>query len=98
MTKKGKTLIIQLWCLTYAKDTISLVKIPRNTGFYHSTKKRQHSFHILKSFFSSDTHQSIKTSDSDLKVNRNIYPDAVNVVGCERSFMNTGFLLMVQIH
>ena len=24
----------------------------------------------------------MKTSDSDLKVNRNIYPDAVNVIGC----------------
>ena len=36
----------------------------------------------LKSFFSSDAHQSMKTSDSDVKVNRNIYPDAVNVLGC----------------
>ena len=31
--------------------------------------------------FSSDTHQSLKTSDSDLKVNQHIYPDAVNVLG-----------------
>ena len=30
-----------------------------------------------KQLFSSDTHQSMKTSVSDLKVNRNIYPDAV---------------------
>ena len=44
--------------------------------FCHSTKKRQHYFHILKAFLS-DTHQSMKTSDNDLKVNRNIYPDAV---------------------
>ena len=51
------------------------------TELYHSTKKWQHSFHILKAF-SSDTHQSMKTSDSNLKVNRNIYPDAVNVIGC----------------
>ena len=29
-----------------------------------------------------ETHKSMKTSDSDLKVNRNIYPDAVNVIGC----------------
>ena len=36
----------------------------------------------FKAFFSSDTHQSIKTSDNDLKVNRNIYSDAVNVLGC----------------
>ena len=51
------------------------------TELYHSTKKQQHSFHIQK-LFSSDTHQSTKTSDSDLKVNRNIYPDAVKVIGC----------------
>ena len=31
--------------------------------------------------FLSDTHQSMKTSDSNLKVNRNIYPDAVT---CDR--------------
>ena len=29
----------------------------------------------------SSTHQSMKTSDNDLKVNLNIYPDAVNVIG-----------------
>ena len=40
---------------------------------YNSTTKRQHSFHILKAF-SSDTYQSMKTPDRDLKVNRNIYP------------------------
>ena len=45
------------------------------TEFYHSTKQWQHSFDILNSFFSSDTHQSMETSDSDLKVNRNIYAD-----------------------
>ena len=50
------------------------------TELYHSTKKLQHSFDILK-LLSSDTHQSMKTSDSDLKVNRNIYPDAVT---CEK--------------
>ena len=33
----------------------------------------------LEAFYSSDTHQSMKTSDSDLKVNQNIYPDAVNL-------------------
>ena len=43
--------------------------------------KQQHSFDILESFFSADTHQSMKTSDSDLKVNQNIYPD---VVKCDR--------------
>ena len=35
-----------------------------------------------RKIFSSDTHQSMKTSDNDLKVNLNIYPDAVNVLGC----------------
>ena len=44
-------------------------------------KKWQHSFDTLKSFFSLGTHQSMKTLDSDLKVNRNIYPDVVNVIG-----------------
>ena len=51
-------------------------------GLYYSTKKRQHPFDILKSCSSSDTRQSMKTSDSDLKVNRNIYPDAVT---CNRT-------------
>ena len=44
---------------------------------YYSTRKWQHSFDMLKSFFLSDTHQSMAKSDSSLKVNRNIYPDAV---------------------
>ena len=51
------------------------------TELYHSTKKRQHSFTYLTAC-SSDTHQSMKTSDSNLKVNRNIYQNAVNVIGC----------------
>jgi len=29
----------------------------------------------------SNTHKSVKILDSNLKVNRNIYPDAVNVIG-----------------
>ena len=41
-------------------------------------KKRQQSFHLQK-LFSSGTQQSMKTSDSDLKVNQNIFPDVVNV-------------------
>ena len=36
------------------------------TELYYSRKKQQHSFDILKSFLS-DTHQSMKMSDSDLK-------------------------------
>ena len=43
---------------------------------YNSTKKRQHYFDILKAFFVRHSSE-YKTSDSDRKVNRNIYPDAV---------------------
>ena len=56
--------------------------------FYHSTKERQHSFHIQK-LFSSDTHQSMKTSDNGLKINRNIHPDAVT---CDRMRPNWSHL------
>ena len=60
----------------------SINKSVREVEHFHSTKKRQHSCHILKSYFSSfDIHQSMKTSDSGLKVNPNIYPDAVS---CDR--------------
>ena len=45
------------------------------TELYHSTKKRQDSFDILKSFFIRHSSE-YKTSDSDQKVNRNIFPDA----------------------
>ena len=44
-------------------------------GIYNSTKKRQHHFDILKPFFVRQS-SVYKTSDSDRKVNRNIYPDA----------------------
>ena len=43
---------------------------------WNSTKKRQHYFDILKAFFVRHSSE-YKTSDSDRKVNRNIYPDAV---------------------
>ena len=43
-------------------------------------KKRQHYFDILKAFFIRHSLE-YKTSDSDRKVNRNIYPDAVT---CDR--------------
>ena len=46
------------------------------TELYSSTKKRQHYFDILKAFFVRHSSE-YKTSDSDRKVNRNIYPDAV---------------------
>ena len=39
-------------------------------------KKRQHYFDILKAFFVRYSSEN-KASDSDRKVNRNIYPDAV---------------------
>ena len=42
----------------------------------NSTKKRQHYLDILKAFFVRHSSE-YKTSDSDRKVNRNIYPDAV---------------------
>ena len=48
----------------------------RKTDFYNGTKKRQHYFDILKAFFVRHSSE-YKTSDSDRKVNRNIYPDAV---------------------
>ena len=43
---------------------------------YNSTKKRQHYFDLLKAFFVRHSSE-YKTSDSDRKVNHNIYPDAV---------------------
>ena len=42
---------------------------------YYSTKKKQHSSDILKSFFIRHSSE-YETSDNDLIVNRNIYPDA----------------------
>ena len=46
------------------------------TKHYNSTKKRQHYFDILRAFFVRHSSE-YETSDSDRKVNRNIYPDAV---------------------
>ena len=47
---------------------------------YYSTKKWQHSFHIMKAFFVRHSSE-YEASDSDRKANRNIYPDAVT---CDR--------------
>ena len=47
-----------------------------NEILYDTTKKRQHYFDILKAFFVRHSSE-YKTSDSDRKVNRNAYPDAV---------------------
>ena len=52
------------------------VKMCINSFLYNSTKKRQHYFDILKAFFVRHSSE-YKTSDSDRKVNRNIYSDAV---------------------
>ena len=43
---------------------------------YNSTKKRQPYFDILKAYFVRHSSE-YRTSDSDRKVNRNIYQDAV---------------------
>ena len=43
---------------------------------HNSTKKRQHYFDILKAFFVQHSSE-YKSLDSDQKVNRNIYPDAI---------------------
>ena len=40
--------------------------------FHYSTKKRKHSFSILKAFFVRHSSE-YETSDNDQKVNRNIY-------------------------
>ena len=47
-----------------------------STELYNSTKKRQHYFDILKAFFIRHSSE-YKTSDSERKVNRKIYPNAV---------------------
>ena len=65
-----------------ARNGSNLIRLPRlktehvRRCFYNSTKKRQHYFDILKAFFVRHSSE-YKTSDSDRKVNRNIYPDAV---------------------
>ena len=45
---------------------------------FYSTKKQQHYFDILKAIFFRHSSE-YKASDSDRKVNRNIYPDAVTL-------------------
>ena len=49
--------------------------------FFTTARKSGNLLLTYLKVFSSDTHQSMKTSDGDLKVNRNIYPDAVT---CDR--------------
>ena len=58
------------------KSTIANLTLRIRILAYNSTKKRQHYFDILKAFFVRHSSE-YKTSDSDRKVNRNIYPDAV---------------------
>ena len=64
--------------LFFPRHEILMYRLLQN---YHRTKKGRHCFHIQK-LFSSDTHQNMKMSDGDLKVNRNIFPYAVNAIGC----------------
>ena len=45
------------------------------TELHYRTKKRKHSFSILKAFFVRHSSEYV-TSDNDRKVNRNIKPDA----------------------
>ena len=63
-------------CDYVAKKQNQYQTIKENLDLYNSTKKRQHYFDILKAFFSRHSSE-YKMSDSDRKVNRNIYPDAV---------------------
>jgi len=69
------------------KNVSTLIPIPKRTNsllvLQNSTTARK-SGNILLTYlklFSSDTYQSMKTSDHDIKVNRHIYPDAVT---CDR--------------
>ena len=39
----------------------------------------------------------MKTSDNDVKVNRNIHPDAVSVIGCVQSYFHLSVLESVYI-
>ena len=56
--------------------TISIVeKSVGTTELHYGTKKREHSFNILKAFFARNSSE-YETSDNDRKVNRNIEPDA----------------------
>ena len=73
-TTREPTLILKtavIW--TYDKEGHSIYIL---YILYNSTKKRQHYFDTLKAFFVRHSSE-YKTSDSDQKVNRNIYPDAV---------------------
>ena len=61
----------QLFYLIWLYGKGNLIEI-----LFYSTKKRQHYFDILKTFFIRHPSE-YKTSDSDREINRNIYPDAV---------------------
>ena len=60
----------------YTHISSLLCKIAIFNPYCNSTKKRQHYFGILKAFVVRHSSE-YKTSDSDRKVNRNIYPDTV---------------------
>ena len=62
-----------------ATRSFTYLQVLRNSKkimLYNSTKKPQNYFDILKAFFIRHSSE-YKTSDSDRKVNRNIYPEAV---------------------
>ena len=70
--KTSLNAILTLACSAQCHDQRVLTR----NEYYNSTKKRQHYFDILKAFFVRHSSE-YKTSDSDRRVNRNIYPDAV---------------------
>ena len=74
VSMKGKFLLS--CCLLWLHFISQLHIYIQNKEFCNSTKKRQHYFDILKAFFVRHSSE-YKTLDSDRKVNRNIYPDAV---------------------
>ena len=81
---KSKNVIYLLECTLCSMQYVSKSESPfdlRLNNFkhrrkpYNSTKKRQYYFDMLKAFFVRHSSE-YKTSDSDRKVNRNVYPDA----------------------
>ena len=84
---KSKNVIYLLECTLCSMQYVSKSESPfdlRLNNFkhrrkpYNSTKKRQYYFDIQKAFFVRHSSE-YKTSDSDRKVNRNVYPDAVTL-------------------
>ena len=70
----------------YLSEIINHVAETVFISWYKATLPQQEKaanfFWHTEKLFSSDNHQSMKTSDSDLEVNRNVHPDEVNVIEC----------------